>query len=66
VISGKNVSDHLPLSIVLNWSATNIIHSSKPTVVKHQRLRWDKTDSVSYYNPLGNLNSCRSPESEAH
>ena len=31
VISGENMSDHLPLSIVLNFSDTNIIHSSKPT-----------------------------------
>ena len=49
VISGENMSDHLPLSIVFNWSVTNIIHSSKPTVVKQQRLRWDKADLVSYY-----------------
>ena len=47
VISGENMSDHLPLSIVFNWSVTNIIHSSKPTVVKHQRLCWDKADLVS-------------------
>ena len=47
--SGENVSDHLPLCLILN---VDIAKTSSTTVTAsvRKRLRWDKADLISYYH----------------
>ena len=47
--SGENVSDHLPLCLILNVDIAKT-SSTAATASVRKRLRWDKADLISYYH----------------
>lgn len=46
--SGENLSDHLPLCLVLTVDSANMSYTAL-TSIGRKRLRWDKADLISYY-----------------